>query len=362
LAGSTNSKAVSPELTRTTFSALDVNDEGVSVKPRKVVTSLAAFVSQAVESIYETTPVPELIVSNLTSDDDPIDPRVNPPFRVNAVAVVAPRPVTDAKVSASVEVTVYVDPEAETVVIPAPVRVSVPPRDTEPEPELPVREMAELARSTLATLPLTIEVPSTEAVEIRPALFTVNLCTPAADAVNKSWDSDWLMMTLANPLVSDPPTFNLADAVAVDPIFRSAVVEKGETEPPFNCHLDPPIEPGIIEILSVPDGLSATKKSEVKFKVSTAVPTGVPLLFTLITAEVAPVSFAQPHVFVVKFHFKTWPSAQLVSSDNPDGVAVRPDPQVVKIVNELLPKVVKPLPVKSVIESPFTTTPPFNVN
>jgi hypothetical protein len=95
-----------------------------------------------------------------------------------------------------------VDPDAAIVVIPAPVNVSVPPRDTEPDPELPAREIAEFVKSTLATLPLTIEPEFTEAVLIRPVV---------------------------------PETWNKAEAVAVPPTTRSLVFSNGATTPSAIC-------------------------------------------------------------------------------------------------------------------------------
>src|SRR5579884_2988015 len=87
--------------------------------------------------------------------DESVWLEVNPPFNVREVVVLAPLPVTDARVSASVPVTVIVEPTAETLLIPAPTMVSPPvsvfkevtpalfkvmldPRETEPPPDKPL--------------------------------------------------------------------------------------------------------------------------------------------------------------------------------------------------------------------------------
>ena len=81
-----------------------------------------------------------------------------------------PLPVTEERVSASVEVIVKVDPEALTVDIPAPDKVSVPPKDTEPEPVLPAVENDEFASLALVTEELAISVVPTPpaAIETLP--------------------------------------------------------------------------------------------------------------------------------------------------------------------------------------------------
>ena|SRR5689334_1804647 len=57
---------------------------------------------------------------------------------VKPVVVDAPLPVTEDRVSASVEVTVKLEPEAMILLIPAPVTVKLPPKETEPIPLLPI--------------------------------------------------------------------------------------------------------------------------------------------------------------------------------------------------------------------------------
>ncbi len=75
-------------------------------------------------------------------------------------------------------------------------------------------------RSTSFILLSTIEVPLTEAVEISPALLTVNFCTPAADAVRISWSPVWFNLTNANPVtapVEVKPPLKLLKVVVVAP-------------------------------------------------------------------------------------------------------------------------------------------------
>jgi len=71
---------------------------------------------------------------------------------VMAFAVEAPLPVTVSRVSASVAVTVYVEPVTEILAIPEPLRVSVPPRSTEPLPLSPANDMDELVKALFGTL------------------------------------------------------------------------------------------------------------------------------------------------------------------------------------------------------------------
>jgi len=96
---------------------------------------------------------PEALVDKfrqLVMPEKVTDPEnVRPPLNVKAVEVVAPRPVTLARVSASLVVTVSVEPAAVMLVIPDPVIVKLPPSDTKPLPLLPERLRPLLARFAL---------------------------------------------------------------------------------------------------------------------------------------------------------------------------------------------------------------------
>ena len=75
---------------------------------------------------------------------------ITPPFKVKTVEVDAPLPVTKDNVSASVEVTVMVEPEATILVMPPPVKVKPPPKEAEPLPVLPAVRILLLAKLALA--------------------------------------------------------------------------------------------------------------------------------------------------------------------------------------------------------------------
>src|SRR5471030_2731162 len=80
-----------------------------------------------------------------------------PPLKEERTVVLAPRPVTVARVSASevrqeAQATVTVVPEAVVETEPEPLMVRVPPKATEPEPEVPEREMLELVKEPLPIL------------------------------------------------------------------------------------------------------------------------------------------------------------------------------------------------------------------
>ena len=78
---------------------------------------------------------------------------VRPPLKVVRMEVEAPRPVTVARVSASVAVIVTVPPEYTALFIPAPDMVRVPPKEMAPEPVFPAKVILELASSVLPISP-----------------------------------------------------------------------------------------------------------------------------------------------------------------------------------------------------------------
>lgn len=118
------------------------------------------LVAAAFRSIVVSPPVKGMLVSPmvravtlpllLTANADELT--LNPPSRTTAVDVVAPLPVTVARVSASVAVTVNVEPDAATVAIPAPETVNVPPNATDPVPVLPAKDIDEFCSDELGTL------------------------------------------------------------------------------------------------------------------------------------------------------------------------------------------------------------------
>lgn len=102
------------------------------VPPRRhwlEVPAVTCFVRPAA-SVYKTPPF------ELKGERVRLVPTVAPPVKLTAVAVVAPRPVTVSRVSASdvipeeedVEEIVIVEPDLESVVLPEPCRVTVPVR------------------------------------------------------------------------------------------------------------------------------------------------------------------------------------------------------------------------------------------
>ena len=90
---------------------------------------------------------------------------------------------------------------------PALVKVTDPPRDTAPPPDIPVPAVTvtlELAKSVLVTDPSTIEAELTEAVVIRPV---------------------------------EESTRKVAEAVDIPPTKTSSVILVGATAPAFLCQL-----------------------------------------------------------------------------------------------------------------------------
>ncbi len=84
-----------------------------------------------VPSLKARLPVFVIFSVEFVSDRDRFPPTVNPPLKVLAVLVVAPRPVTVARVSASeveLEEIVIVEPDAETEEDPEPLIVKMPAR------------------------------------------------------------------------------------------------------------------------------------------------------------------------------------------------------------------------------------------
>src|SRR5512143_281579 len=127
------------------------------------------LVAAAFRSIVVSPPVNGMLVSPmvkavtlpllLTANADELT--LKPPSRMTAVDVLAPLPVTVARVSASVAVTVNVEPDAATVAIPDPLTVKVPPNATDPVPELPAKDMDEFCKAVLGTLDTVNALPET---------------------------------------------------------------------------------------------------------------------------------------------------------------------------------------------------------
>jgi len=80
-----------------------------------------------------------------------------------------------------------------------------------------------------------VSIPCEVATEIVPLLSILNFVAPEAEAVKISCASVWLKMATAWPLVNEPAREILAELVAVAPRLTSAVREKGESAPLFNC-------------------------------------------------------------------------------------------------------------------------------
>ena len=167
---------------------------------------------------------------------------VRPPLKVVKVEVVAPRPVTVARVSASVAV-----------------RVNVPPKETNPPPvripeELMVR--LELASSVLPISPFgKLTVPEETVRPVRPVRVpeaTILSMIDIFPVVSPPRVRVWFLVVWIVPVVSkarEPEVvalpvaekiWNLALEVAVPPMVRSSVMFRGETTPRILCQLELP--------------------------------------------------------------------------------------------------------------------------
>jgi hypothetical protein len=144
------------------------------------VRSLALLKSKVNDAPVKGTDVSDMesaVTLPLLSTAKALELTSSPPFRDTAVEVVAPLPVTDDRVSASVAVTVTVEPEYAVDAIPDPAIVNVEPSDMAPLPVSPANVMLEFCRDELGTL-VTLRVP---VVTPRPVPVKSDMLSPLTD-------------------------------------------------------------------------------------------------------------------------------------------------------------------------------------
>jgi hypothetical protein len=201
--------------------------------------------------------------------NEPVD--VTPPFKERRVAVDAPRPETEDNVSASVEVTVYVEPDAEIVVMPAPVSVKVPPSATEPVPELPANEIEEFCREAFGRLD-TFKTP-----EVTDNPVPVK------------------------SLITSPPRANVPDTVAEPAKYACVPISKDPVD------VTPPLSDNLVAVEAprpvTDDKVSASVAVSVMFPPSdtAAPPVNIPALFIVILEFVRSTLATLPLTIDVEF-------------------------------------------------------------